>query len=155
MCFAMESIRLDEVSIFGDKLTFLIPHEWVQGESDDDHYLYHSPETDSGWLRVSLITVRTDNPDQKLRKLFADCVDVVVSPKMHNLVERSEKHSLQDGANIHLYYWKVGNVVPPDLVQEALFSFTILSDRQGDKEVQETVALVGQLVSDAIFEAAE
>src|SRR5947208_2822793 len=77
MCSAMESsMRLDEVSIFGDKLSFLIPHEWVEGEGDDDHYLYHEPQADSGWLRVSLITVRTDDPELKLRKLFADCVDV-------------------------------------------------------------------------------
>jgi hypothetical protein len=29
---------LDRVSIFGDKLSFYIPHEWVE-TIDDDHYL--------------------------------------------------------------------------------------------------------------------
>ena len=49
--------RLDEVSIFNDKLTFLIPHEWIEVESGEDgSYLYQVADAQSGWFRVSLIT---------------------------------------------------------------------------------------------------
>jgi hypothetical protein len=36
-------IRLDRVSIFRDQLSFLIPRHWVEGESEEDCYLYHAP----------------------------------------------------------------------------------------------------------------
>jgi hypothetical protein len=115
-------IRLDEVSIFGDKVSFLIPHEWVEGEDEGNAYLYHAPETDSGWLRVSLITVNTDEPTERLQQLFADSDDLTISEKNGNYVDRSEKRSHEDGNDIHIYYWKVANVVLPDCVLEAVFS---------------------------------
>jgi hypothetical protein len=31
--------RLDRVSVFGNTLSFLIPHDWIEGQSEDDHYL--------------------------------------------------------------------------------------------------------------------
>lgn len=35
----MESIIcLDRVFVFGDKLSFLIPHGWIEQTSDNDHY---------------------------------------------------------------------------------------------------------------------
>ena len=59
--------RLDAVSIFEDKLTFLIPHEWVEVESNEnDVYEYQLPNATSGFFRVSLIT--TDGPAEELRE---------------------------------------------------------------------------------------
>jgi hypothetical protein len=52
-----EEMSLDEVSVFGGKLRFLIPHNWEEMEVERDNvYLYSQPETDSGWFRVSLNT---------------------------------------------------------------------------------------------------
>ena len=63
--------RLDRVLIFGDKLSFLISHEWVEDTSEaEDLYLYHAPGADSGWLRVSLITA--SNPSAKARDLLKE-----------------------------------------------------------------------------------
>jgi hypothetical protein len=146
-----KQIRLDEVGIFGEKIRFLIPHEWVEGEDEDSTYLYHAPETDSGWLRVSLITVNTNEPAERLQQLFADSEDLTISEKNGNYVDRSEKRSHEDGNDIHIYYWKVANVVLPDRVFEAVFSYTILAERREEIETQETVKLVGQLVAEAKF----
>jgi hypothetical protein len=60
--------RLDEVLIFNEKLSFLIPHEWIEAEEATDAYLYHYPETDSGWFRVSLNTVKTNTDPMKRLK---------------------------------------------------------------------------------------
>ena len=47
--------ELDEVSVFGGKLSFLLPHDWEEMETEQDNvYLYSQPKTDSGWFRVSL-----------------------------------------------------------------------------------------------------
>jgi hypothetical protein len=90
--------RLDEVSIFGKKVRFLIPHEWVEGDEEThDYYLYQAPHADSE--------------------------DWFISEESGNYVERSEKRSHEDGSDIHIYYWKVANIVLPDRVLE-LFSHT-------------------------------
>ena len=144
--------RLDRVSIFGDKLSFLIPHEWIE-TVDGDHYLYHHPETESGWLRVTLLTVRTGDeaPAERLKKIFDSKENVIVDHQTGNLVSISEKDSEEDGDRIHLYYWMVANVVPPDLVREAIFSYTVLLDAISEEDTKEMVGLVGQLVSRAEF----
>jgi hypothetical protein len=66
--------RLDEVSIFNDKLTFLIPHEWIEVESGEDGtYLYQVPDVRSGWFRVSLVTIsNVARPAERLAELFSN-----------------------------------------------------------------------------------
>jgi hypothetical protein len=146
-----KQMRLDEVGAFGEKIRFLIPHEWVEVDDGPDNYLYQAPHADSGWLRVSLITVTTDEPEERLLQLFADSGDLYISEKRGNYVQRSEKRSHENGNDIYLYYWKVANVVPPDRVLEAVFSYTILAERREDTETQDTVELVGTLVAETIF----
>jgi hypothetical protein len=144
--------RLDRVSIFSDRLSFLIPHEWVEA-IDEDHYLYHQPETDSGWLRVTLITSKSVNeaPLQELRRLFASKGDVRVEEKTGNFISPSEKDADEDGCRIHLYYWMVANIVPPDSIYEAVFSYTVLLDRLHEVETREMVELIETLVTQAKF----
>jgi hypothetical protein len=39
-----ETIRLDRVFLFRNQISFLIPHDWVEGDGQDDFYLYHAPK---------------------------------------------------------------------------------------------------------------
>ena len=144
--------RLDAVSIFNDKLTFLIPHEWIEVESDEnDVYQYQLPDARSGFFRVSLITGR--GPAEKLRKSFQkEHGNVEVVPTTGNLIARSEKASTQDGTRIHIYYWFVGASVASDVIREAVFSYTVLADLVDDSETQSDVKIIGQFVADARFD---
>jgi hypothetical protein len=149
----MEKItRLDRVSIFGGKLSFLIPHEWVEEDEGDD-YLYHEPGTDSGWLRVSLITSRNseETPAQRLKRHFEAEDNVTVEKQTGNVVRFSEKDSEEEGVLIHNYNWMVANVVLPDMIWEALFSYTVRLDRVNTENARTTVRLIGELVSHADF----
>ena len=144
-------VRLDEVSIFNHKVRFLIPHDWVEGEDGSDTYLYHAPGAESGWLRVSLITAKAADPTEHLEELFpvTDCL--LINETNGNRVQRSEKRSHEDGSDLHIYMWVVGNVVMPNRVAEAVFSYTILVEKINDRETQQTVELLEGLVSQAIF----
>ena len=145
--------RLDRVFIFGDTVSFLIPHEWVEGETDGDNYLYHEPEADSGWLRVSLLTIRTatEPPAKRLKELFEGEDNVIVEEQTGNLVRFFEKDSEEEEVSIHNYNWLVANVVLPDMVREAVFSYTVLMDRVGMEETNSTVTLIGKLFSQTDF----
>jgi hypothetical protein len=146
--------RLDQVFMFGDKLSFLIPHEWVEGESEDDGtYLYHYPDADSGRLRVSLVTLKTvgDDPAERLQTLFQKKENHWRDEETGNLVHMYEKDSEQNGVLLHIYYWLVGNFVPPDLVHEAVFSYTILRDQINSEENQAMLNVLSQVLPRADF----
>jgi hypothetical protein len=145
--------RLDRVLVFGYALSFLIPHDWIEGQSGDDHYLYHLPQAESGWLRVSVITVEVpkENVSQKLDEIFEGEKHVAVEKQTGNRVCGWEKDSEEDGVPVHLFYWKIANAVPPNLVREAIFSYAVLSDLANLKETRDVVDLIGRLVSQAEF----
>jgi len=149
--------RLDEVSIFNERLTFLIPHEWIEAESGDEGaYLYEVPEARSGWFRVSLVTKKgIADPAERLRELFRDYGNVETNEATGNMVRRSEKETVENGDKLHIYYWFVGGCVPPDMVCEAVFSYTVLAELLNNDETQSEVKLLDQLVGRARFEAYE
>lgn len=144
--------RLDAVSIFNDKLSFLIPHEWIEVESDEnDVYQYQLPDATSGFFRVSLITAH--GPAEKLRVNFRkNHGQVEVNPTTGDFIARSEKASTQDGTRIHIYYWFVGGSVAPDVICEAVFSYTVLAHLRDNIETQSDVKIIGELVADARFD---
>jgi hypothetical protein len=145
--------RLDRVSVFGDALSFLIPHDWIEGQGGDDHYLYHLPQAESGWLRVSLISIEVpkENLSGKLDEIFEGEKHVAIEEQTGNRVCTWEKDSQEDGVPIRLFYWKIANAVPPDLVREAIFSYAVLSNLADLKETRDAVDLIGRLVSQAQF----
>ncbi|HWO33286.1 MAG TPA: hypothetical protein VNO32_31185, partial [Candidatus Acidoferrum sp.] len=129
-----DGIRLDRVFVFQDQLNFLISHDWVEGDTEDKgDYLYHAPETDSGWLRVSLITLKLGDepPHERLLRLQGDWLEdpnvaVYVEEESGNIIKKWDKDSMEDGDLIHVCHWCVANVVSPIIVMEAVFTYTIL-----------------------------
>jgi hypothetical protein len=147
-----ETTRLDEVTVFGGKLSCLIPHEWDE-MPEEDNYLYSHPKADSGWLRVSLNTTKAveETPAQVLKRLFEGRSNVTHDEQTGNWMHAYERDSEEESTKIHLYYWIVANVVEPDLVREAVFSFTVLSDRINDLQKTKMLSLIGHIVSRANF----
>jgi len=153
-----ETIRLDRVFAFRNQISFLIPHDWVEADASDDFYLYHAPQTESGWLRVSLTTLALtgETPSERLQRLQDkwledEGVRVFHEEETRNLLKKWEKDTVEDGEPIHLFYWSVANKVEPDSVLVALFSYTVLSDRMNELGTIDTVNLVEELVSMTLF----
>ncbi len=151
----MTAVRLDRVFPFNEKLSFLIPHEWTE-DYETDHYIYQAPNTDSGWLRVSLITMTSPGKCSKeqLRKLLNERAQKEIGEHYEsgeNVVVTWKQLSEERGSPICNYWWAVGHSFGPNLAREALFSYTILRERAEDTETRETVSLVGRLVVDAQF----
>jgi hypothetical protein len=99
------TIRLDRVFIFGDRLSFLIPHEWVESNESGNAYLYHSPDADSGWLRASLISVngskcRSVEDLRSLLKERAQNESREMFEVGENIVLVWEQDSIEDGVPI-------------------------------------------------------
>jgi len=146
--------RLDRVFIFGDQLSFLIPHEWVEADEEGDNYLYHAPNADSGWLRVSLISIKKDCSPGELRSLLNERAlseNGNLYDSGDNVAVAWEKKSHEDGSPIVNFWWAVGHYHEPALCHEAMFSFTVMADRAKDAETIETVVLLSESVAKSEF----
>lgn len=102
-------------------------------------------------MSLNTSTVVEGTPTEKLKKLFENRESVWRDEQTGNLLHSYERDSEQDGVKIHLYYWIVANVVEPNLVREAVFSYTVLSERLNDEETATTLRLLKQLVGQACF----
>jgi hypothetical protein len=147
-----ETTRLDEVTVFGGKLRFLIPHDWDE-TAEEDHYLYSHPGADSGWFRVSLNTAKAlgETPAQMLKRVFDGRKNVAHDEQTGNWVSAYERDSEEEGVKIHTYYWIVANVVEPDLLREAVFSYTVPTEGTNDQQTTKMLSLIGQIVRRANF----
>jgi hypothetical protein len=147
-----ETSRLDEVTIFDGKLSFLIPHDWEESV-EEDHYLYSRTGADSGWLRVSLnkFSAVGETPAQMLERLFDGRKNVTHDEQTGNCVCTYQADSEEEGGKIRLYYWIVAHVVEPDLVREAVFSYTVRSEHTNDQQTTKMLGLIKQIVNRANF----
>jgi len=102
-------------------------------------------------VSLNTSTVVEGTPTEKLKKLFENRESVWRDEQTGNLLHSYERDSEQDGVKIHLYYWIVANVVEPNLVREAVFSYTVLSEHLNDEETATTLRLLKQLVGQACF----
>ena len=148
--------RLDRVFLFGEQLSFLIPHEWVEEEEPGDHYLYHAPNANSGWLRVSLLTLRRPGEVSKeqLRAIFAERArkeQGELYESGDNIIVNWEQLSEENGIPICNYWWAVGHSHGADVAREALFSYTVVRTYCDTPESHETVALLAGLFASAQF----
>ena len=149
-----ETTRLDEVTVFDGKVRFLVPHDWEE-TAEDSLYLYSQPGADSGWFRVSLNTVKAvgETPTEMLKRIFEGRENVNRHEQIGNWVSTYVRDTAEGGVKIRLYYWIVANVVEPNLVREAVFSFAVLSERTNDEETRQMLGLLGQIVSRANFDS--
>lgn len=102
-------------------------------------------------MSLNTSTVVEGTPAERLKKIFENRENVCRDDQTGNLLHSYERDSEEDGVKIHLYYWIVANVAEPNLVREAVFSYTILSERINDEETARTLRLLRQLVSRANF----
>src|SRR5215813_5187847 len=146
--------RLDEVSVFGGRLAFLIPHEWVEvDDGEENTFLYQYPNADSGWFRVSLNTLETKrDPATRIKEIYSRGKGYSLHRKTGNRVLSYDKDTENEGTPLHIYFWLVANVVRPDRIHEAIFSYTILRARIGDKGNRDVINVLNQIVSQARFQ---
>ena len=150
----MTTTRLDRVFIFGDQLSFLIPHEWAEADEEGDSYLYHAQNAHSGWFRASLISIKRGCSLEELRSLLDERAQKESGQLYEvgdNVVVAWKEDSEEDSDPITHFWWAVGHYHGPKLSHEALFSYTVLLERKAAPETSRTVELLGELVGQAKF----
>jgi len=128
----------------------------VESDEAGDYYLYHVPNADTGWLRVSLISIKEpgERSRAELRLLLLEMAERrngELFEVNENIVVEWTEDSEEAGDPITHFWWAVGHYHGPKLSHEALFSYTVVTYRKADPETLQTVELLGELISHAEF----
>jgi hypothetical protein len=61
-----------------------------------------------------------------------------------NALLRYTEEAEEDGDPLTIYYWQIANVVPPNHLRMAIFSYTVLTELADDDDVAAEVALIDE-----------
>ena len=146
----------DRVSLFNDKISIRIPHDWVEEEDDDDGmYMFHDPDIEVGWYRVSLIKNETENIF-----LESDLEDLIASShKGENELFKAGKmfvavwhENAKFEDDMRMFYWEAGAIVNPKLIRSVIFSLAVKKNRIQEKGFAETLSMIQECVFATQFE---
>jgi hypothetical protein len=146
------SLRL--ISYRGGIVNFSIPSGWVEEYEPDGGAVFYEDSPNSGTLRLNVITF--ESPDGIDAVAISDNFrDSARGEVFHlpngNVIQKYTKSAIDDAVEIVIYYWEVGNPVPPTSGRIAIFSYTILSSQVKDAKTKEEVSLLEREVMEATF----
>ena len=132
-------------------MSFRIPAVWVE-EYRDDHAMFYEDKAERGTLRLTLITVErgTNSPDPvTVGNLVAFMKDIARhnSPEVlenGNVLCRYTREASEDGEQILLHYWEIGNPVGSSHIRLAIFSFALPAACSSDPENVRQIAMLDE-----------
>lgn len=131
----------------GGVVTFRIPAHCREEYSDTEGGTFYEDRSDSGTLRLTIITVTS--PRQLQSSSAMDVLQVVVNGLKKasvegttrgrtdgNAVFKYKQAGLERGMRLTTFYWIVANPLPPRRARIATFSYTILAKQRNNAQVQ-------------------
>jgi hypothetical protein len=109
---------------------------------------------DSGTLRLNVLTfeAREEVTSESIAETFRSSPrgETVILPN-GNAIQRYAKTVVEGGEELLIYYWEVGNPVPPRGARIAVFSYTILATQATDEKIIAELNMLGKEVETAKF----
>jgi hypothetical protein len=142
----------------GGVVTFAIPDNWIEDtDPDDEAGIFFEDAPDAGVFRLSVTTARSPGPVTpemvaELMAAFASEPGHTVEPLPNGnqlLHFRSDAH--EEAKPLAIYFWLVGNPVPPDYARIANFSYTVHAEHADLPATQAVVAFLDQSIRSAMF----
>ncbi len=138
----------------GGIVNFRIPNSWLEEYEPDGGGTFYEDSPDSGTMRLNVITF--ESPDEITVEAVAETFknskrgDVAVLPN-GNVVQKYTKSVTEDEEELLIYYWDVGNPVPPRSARVALFSYTILASQATDGKFVAELKMLNEEIAAAKF----
>jgi hypothetical protein len=148
---------LKEINYHGGVINFKIPSNWKEEYEKDGGGTFYEDAPDTGTLRLSIITMQAP-PDVK-GNLPAQALSSISSIDQNNIeildngnalahaIQRTEEQETK----ITIYWWYLANHLPPNHVRLANYSYTILTSKENDNNIQEEIMLLEGLIKTAVF----
>jgi hypothetical protein len=141
----------------GGLVTFRIPDSWVEEYGDKGGGTFYEDRPDSGTLRLNVLTfeskseVNSESIRQSLlrsQKGDDNQLDVLSNG---NVLSRYTKSIRDEGSDLIMFYWELGNPLPPRTARLAIFSYTILASQQTDASLKRELEMLEHEIKQAAF----
>ena len=141
----------------GGVVIYRIPDNWVEEYEDEGGGTFYEDCPDSGTLRLNVISFKAQSkptPDV-IKKALMSSKDSSIG-KINflpngNGVLNCRKCTSEENRRLTIYYWEVAHPIPPDHFDYAIFSYTILEDRESDPQIQAELSMLDQEIRASIF----
>ncbi len=151
---AFRSVLADSAAALA---TFRVPASWVEEYEEDGGGTFYDRGADAGTLRLSVITMASKTPVTTrsgrdiLERRAAEKNQEVVDLEGGGCLLRYTQDSEAEGEPLEMHYWELANVVPPNHLRLAVFSYTVAKRMSSCDEVVKELVIVDREVSACRF----
>ena len=155
---------MQTVTYRGGVVTFEIPDNWIEDTDDDEAGLFFEDSDDAGLMRLYITTASNPNADTVTAEMLLPMLDSLTTSKTKTLETlpngnallsyvTKEKGDAQegDGQMRVIFFWIVGNPVPPNHARIANFSYTVLAANAVSFASQRIIAQLDGSIRNARF----
>jgi hypothetical protein len=143
-----------QISYRGGLVVFSLPSSWTEEYESDGGGVFYAPGEDTGTLRLNVITAKAPTPILSsasrgvLQKIgHPDAESLLTGSSFSKRVSRGD----EQGRPITTYSWYVANVVEPDRVRIATFSYSILSSQEQSARVTADLSFLERSIRNIRF----
>ena len=120
----------------GGVVTFEIPDNWIEEtDTDDEAGLFYEDAEDAGLLRLYITTAHNPNAENLNAEMLVPMLDSLTTSKTKTVELLPNGNALLsyvtkekgDGQLRVIFFWIIGNPVPPHHARIANFSYTVLA----------------------------
>ena len=138
-------------------VTFEIPDNWIEDTEDETAGMFYEDVAEAGILQLSITTAT--NPNPVTTELLTAMLDSLTKSKTKALeilpngnVALSYITPNREGEQLRvIFFWIIGNPVPPNQARIATFSYTTLAANAVGFSTQRTVAFLDKSIRNAVF----
>ncbi len=147
---------LKTINYRGELLKFNIPKNWIEEYDKNNGGAFYEDKPRSPTLRVNVLTFQAPHKLEEgdtnllasISKKFGK--KVIVLENLNTMVSYLT-HTKEAGEKIVIYYWSLGNIIPPNTGRIVNFSLTIFSDQIKNKKIKETIQLLENEIKKCII----
>ena len=138
-------------------VTFEIPDNWIEDTDDETPGLFYEDVAEAGILQLSITTAT--NPNTVTTEMLTAMLDSLTKSKTKSLETLTNGNvalsyvtpSKEDEQLRVIFFWILGNLVPPNQARIATFSYTVLAANAAGFGTQRTIAQLDKSIRNAIF----
>ena len=135
----------------GGIVTFSIPVNWREEYEALGGATFYEDHSDSGTLRLNVLTFESDDTPAQQMSLNAFPVDSFQLLPTGFPILYAVNEAMEDEDRLHIHIWKVAVPILPHCLRIVVFQHTILASQESDPLIMSELALLRQSIHSAHF----